>query len=190
MRHKGIKKEETKGKIIEAISRGFRKYGYSGIGVDGLAKTAGVTSGAFYSHMNSKDAAFEIALEMGLNEVINAIPDFQEKYKNQWIQEFCEYYLSQEHRNDLECGCAMASLTQDVIRSNKNIHQLYEDKMEKIAALIALGLTGDNEEKRIEKAWAMLSILIGGLNIARATHSPALAENISKTIIKAAIDIA
>ena len=35
MRHKGIKKEETRRKVVEASSRGFRKHGYAGIGVEG-----------------------------------------------------------------------------------------------------------------------------------------------------------
>ncbi len=47
MRHKGVNKEETRKKIIAAVGRCFRKHGYAGIGVDGLAKNAGVTSGAF-----------------------------------------------------------------------------------------------------------------------------------------------
>ncbi len=41
MRHKGVDKEETKRKVFEAAGRGFRKHGYAGIGVDGLAKSAG-----------------------------------------------------------------------------------------------------------------------------------------------------
>ncbi len=43
MRHKGVNKEETRQKMLEAVGRGFRGHGYAGIGVDGLAKTAGVT---------------------------------------------------------------------------------------------------------------------------------------------------
>ena len=40
------KKQETRQRILDAAGRGFRKGGYDGIGVDGLAKQAGVTSGA------------------------------------------------------------------------------------------------------------------------------------------------
>ena len=45
------KKQETRKRIINAASRGFRSNGYAGIGVDGIAKEAGVTSGAFYAHL-------------------------------------------------------------------------------------------------------------------------------------------
>ena len=75
MRQKGVDKAETRRKIIDAAGRGFRKHGYAGIGVDGLAKSAGVTSGAFYAHLGSKNGAFEVALEAGLDEVIEGVPD-------------------------------------------------------------------------------------------------------------------
>ncbi|MFT7414539.1 MAG: TetR/AcrR family transcriptional repressor of nem operon, partial [Methylophagaceae bacterium] len=41
------KKNETRKRIIKAASKGFRSNGYAGIGVDSIAKEAGVTSGAF-----------------------------------------------------------------------------------------------------------------------------------------------
>ena len=66
----GAKKEETRKRILDAASRSFRTYGYTGVGVDGLAKEAAVTSGAFYSHFGSKSAGFDLALEAGLDEVI------------------------------------------------------------------------------------------------------------------------
>jgi AcrR family transcriptional regulator len=70
--------------MLEAAGRGFRSQGYDGIGVDGLAKGAGVTSGAFYAHFGSKAAAFDAALAAGLDEVIAAIPEYQLKYGDAW----------------------------------------------------------------------------------------------------------
>ena len=67
MRHKGVNKEETHQRMLEAVGCGFRDRGYAGIGVDGLAKTAGVTSGAFYAHFGSKGEAFDVALAAGLD---------------------------------------------------------------------------------------------------------------------------
>ena len=59
---KVTKKQETRKRIVSAASQGFRSHGYAGIGVDAIAKEAGVTSGALYAHMGSKDGAFEAAL--------------------------------------------------------------------------------------------------------------------------------
>lgn len=190
MRQKGIPKEETHQKIIEAVGRGFRKHGYAGIGIDGLAKAAGVTSGAFYSHLGSKDNAFEIALEKGLNEVLEGIPKFQNDHGENWAKAFAEYYLSKSHRNDLECGCAMATLTSEVVRFDSDIHKLYETKMKLIRKLIAEGLIGGTDEERNARAWSFLAVLIGGINIARAMNSSKLSDDISNAIIGSAVKAA
>lgn len=190
MRHKGIDKEETRRKMIAATGRGFRKNGYAGIGVDGLAKAAGVTSGAFYSHFGSKGRAFEISLATGLDEVIEGIPRFQKEHGANWVKSFVEYYLGKSHLGDLECGCAMATLTSEVIRSEPKIHSLYEKKMATIADLIAHGLAGNSDEDRLARAWSMLGALIGGINIARAMKSTKVSENIAEAIKATAIKAA
>ena len=66
MRRKGVNKEETRRKVLDSASKSFRKHGYAGIGVDYLAKSAGVTSGAIYSHFGSKEGAFDEVLAEGL----------------------------------------------------------------------------------------------------------------------------
>ena len=190
MRHKGVGKEETRSKILNAVSRGFRKFGFSGIGVDGLAKLAGVTSGAFYAHLGSKNGAFEAALTLGLYEVIAAVPAFQKQHGRDWLQAFCQYYLGKRHRDDLECGCAMASLTTEVVRSDPHIHEIFESKMQQIATLMAEGLEGGAIKERTERAWAVLSILIGGLNFCRAVKQKKTAEDLSHVFIAYALQAA
>ncbi len=190
MRHKGLGKDEARQRMIIAIGKGFRKNGYSGIGVDALAKSAGMTSGAFYSHFGSKSKAFNIALNEGLDEVIYAIPKFQVEHKSGWVKVFAEYYLSESHRVDLECGCAMASLTSEVIRFGSNVHSTYESKMRQIVELIANGLIGDNDKDRLNRAWSILGILIGGVNIARAMNTTTLSDEISSSIKSSAIEMA
>ena len=190
MRHKGVKKTETRQKIIAAASRGFRSHGYAGIGVDGLAKAAGVTSGAFYSHFGSKDAAFDVALDVGLDEVIEAIPNFQKEHGADWVEAFAEYYLGKRHRRDLECGCAMATLTPEVVRSNSKVHAAFEKKMTQIADLVSHGLAGDSDEERRAKAWAILSVLIGGINVARAMKGAKVADEVANATITAATAVA
>jgi TetR/AcrR family transcriptional repressor of nem operon len=184
------KKQETRKRIINAASQGFRINGYAGIGVDGIAKKAGVTSGAFYAHLGSKNGAFEAGLSSGLDEVIAAIPDFQRKYGEKWIRVFSVYYLGQEHRDNLSCGCAMTTLSPEVVRSNADIHVLYEKKMVDIVELMAQGFEGTSFEECISRAWVVLGILIGGLTIARAVGSIETAELVASSIINAAINAA
>lgn len=190
MRYKPGHKEQTRRKMLEAASQQFRSQGFSGTGVDGLAKAAGVTSGAFYTHFGSKTAAFDAALALGLDEVIEAVPQFQKDNGEGWVQAFANYYLGEAHRNDLACGCAMAALTPEVIRSDRDVHKAYEKKMTLIAELVSNGLAGGSDKDRLARAWALLSVLIGGLSVARAMSGAAITDQVAKSVKAAAILVA
>lgn len=181
------KKHETRKRIINAASQGFRSNGYAGIGVDGIAKEAGVTSGAFYAHLGSKDGAFEAALSLGLDEVITAIPKFQLQHGKQWIVAFSDYYLGQAHRDNLSCGCAMTSLSPEVVRTRPELHAIYEEKMVEIIELMAQGLDGYSHDEGLSRGWAVLGVLIGGLTITRAVASIKTADKIAISITNAAV---
>jgi AcrR family transcriptional regulator len=190
MRHKGINKEETRQRMVDAVGRGFQKQGYSGVGVEGLVKAAGVTSGAFYSHFGSKAGAFDVALNTGLDEVITGIPAFQKTHQSQWVHAFADYYLGAAHRKDVESGCAMAALTSEVVRFEGDISTTFETKMATIAGLIAKGLSGGSDEERTARAWSMLGILIGGVNLSRAMQNVSIAEDIAQAIKLSVVNVA
>lgn len=184
------KRELTRERMLDAASRNFRSHGYAGVGVDAIAKAAGVTSGAFYAHLGSKDSAFRAALERGLDEVIKAVPGFQDKNGSGWVQAFADYYLGKAHRDDLACGCAMTTLSPEVARSDLDVKAIYEAKMKQIAGLIADGLAGGERENRLSRAWAMLGVLTGGLTLARSVKGKKLSEEIAASIRQAAVTTA
>ncbi|MFV2092603.1 MAG: TetR/AcrR family transcriptional regulator [Hyphomicrobiales bacterium] len=190
MRYKPGRREETRTKMLSAAGRGFRSHGYAGIGVDGLAKQAGVTSGAFYSHFGSKDAAFRAALAAGLDEVAGSLPVFQRDHGSRWVEAFVDYYLGNEHRDDLAGGCAMATLTPEVVRTQPDVQAAFEEKMTRIAEIVAAGLEGGGVKDRHARAWAMLSILIGALTLARAMNGEATATAIAEAAKAAALQAA
>ncbi|MFT5865950.1 MAG: TetR/AcrR family transcriptional repressor of nem operon [Ascidiaceihabitans sp.] len=166
------KKEQTRARILDAASQSFRSSGYAGTGVDGIAKAAGVTSGAFYAHFGSKDGAFEAALATGMDEVIESVPKFQTEFGTDWVGAFADYYLGTAHRGDLARGCAMTTLSPEIVRADPKMRSTYEAKMSEIVGLIANGLEGGAEDVRRAKGWAMLSTLIGGLTLSRAVSNP------------------
>jgi len=184
------KKQQTHQRMLDAASQSFRSNGYAGIGVDGIAKAAGVTSGAFYAHFGSKDKAFNAALDAGLDEVIATLPKLQKEAGTEWVKDFVNYYIGRAHREDLACGCAMTTLSPEVVRAGPELHAAYEAKMKKIADLVANGLKGNSRDERLSRAWAMLGILIGGLTMARAVKTAKSAEQIASSISIAAVNVA
>ena len=187
MTEKLTKREQTHLRMLEAAGREFRSNGYAGIGVDGVAKAAGVTSGAFYAHFGSKDGAFKASVSAGLDEVIEAVPTFQREHGSNWVRAFADYYLGKPHRDDLASGCAMTTLSPEVVRASPALQTLYEEKMHKIASLMAQGLANGSDRERIARAWAMLGTLIGGLTIARAVHDNTTAQQIADALAATAI---
>jgi len=122
--------------------------------------------------------------------VIESIPTYQKEHGVNWVKAFAEYYLGKRHRGDLACGCAMATLTPEVVRSGPKVHAAFEKKMTQIADLVALGLGGNSDEDRRARAWAMLGVLIGGINVARAMKGVKVADEVANAIIAAAVKAA
>lgn len=190
MANTSSKKQQTHKRMLDAASQSFRSNGYTGIGVDSIAKAAGVTSGAFYAHFGSKNKAFGAALDAGLDEVIEMLAKLQQEAGVSWVEAFAKYYMGQAHRDDLACGCAMATLSPEVVRADPEVHAAYEVKMKKIAELLALGLEGNSTDECRSRAWAMLGVLIGGLTMARAVKTCNATEEIASSIQIAAINVA
>lgn len=165
--------------MITAAGRGFRRKGFAGIGVDGLAKEAQVTSGAFYSHFPSKDAAFREALKVGMEELRAGIEATQSQYGTEWLKPFVDFYLSEKRTCDLGLSCAMQSLSPEVSRSDPETQAVFRDSMKKVVDQFTKGLPGANVEDREAKAWRILSILAGSVTLARAVGDAHMANIIA-----------
>lgn len=178
----GNKRETTHQRILEAAHSGFRKHGYDGAGVDGLAKEAEVTSGAFYSHFGSKAGAFREAIHEGLGQVKEAIESLQEEHGDNWLDEFSEFYLGEKRCTDLSDSCAMQSLTPEVTRSDNETRSVFQSDMLEVVETFSKGLSEKDDKENSEKAWATISMLIGGVTLARAVKDPKLANTIANSV--------
>jgi len=183
MRYKPEQKKQTHDKIVDAAGRSFRKNGFAGIGVDGLAKEAGVTSGAFYKHFKSKKAAFESAVVEGLQEVQEGISHLEAEHGENWWPAFADLYVNDRRTCDPKFSCGLQSLTSEVARSDDNLKSVYEAELLKIAHLA----DGDKTENINDETWQKLAILVGGVTLARAVEDPELSEKIGAAIRSSAL---
>lgn len=189
MRYQADHKEQARAKLIEAAGRGFRKRGYGGIGVDGLAKEAGVTSGAFYGHFKSKDEAFRVAVDCGLAELHDTIGALQAEHGKSWLAVFVDLYLGPKRTCELGSSCALQSLTPEVQRAADPIRSGFESGATRVAMAISRGLEGC-EESKLSRAWAILGLLSGSVTLARACESEAVGVTIAEGARNAALAIA
>lgn len=190
MRYKPGHREESRMRLLSAVGRGFRKHGYEGIGVDGLAKEAGVTSGAFYGHFLSKEDAFKEAVVYGLNELRDGVEQLQAEYGADWIGVFVDFYLGTKRTCDLAESCALQTLPHEVARSSEEVCKTYQVELVKVIEAVAKGLPQGTISERRNRAWALLSLLSGGVTITRALANEDLAAKAAKNLRSAALAIA
>jgi AcrR family transcriptional regulator len=190
MRYKEGHKEEARARMIAAAGRGFRRRGFGGIGVDGLAKEADVTSGAFYGHFASKEAAFKEAVVKGMEELRAGVMSFRETRGPKWLEGFVDFYLGYKRTCDLADSCALQSLSPEVGRSDPETRAAYEAGMLKVVEAVADGLEGGSLADRKKRAWALLSLLSGGVTLARAVEDEQISSKIAGSIRSAALKAA
>src|SRR4051794_9183811 len=92
-------------RLVAAAGRGFRTGGFGGAGVDSLAKGAGLTSGAFYAHFDSKAEAFRLVVADSLAVLRKGVLAFQERNGRHWRDPFVDFYLGERMQVDLAQAC-------------------------------------------------------------------------------------
>jgi len=189
MRYGRGHKEEARNNILSAAGRGFRRLGYGGIGVDGLAKEAGVTSGAFYGHFPSKADAFKAAAVAGLVELREAIEHLRATEGDSWLEKFADFYMSVRRTCDLGESCALQSMTPEVARADPNTKAAYEAEMVRVVDAVAKGLSVGTLPARRKSAWAILAMLSGGVTLARSVEDPKLGTQIAGGVKNAVLAV-
>jgi AcrR family transcriptional regulator len=174
--------------MVAAAGRGFRRLGYGGIGVDGLAKEAEVTSGAFYGYFSSKSEAFRTALVAGLEELRVGIETLRAEHGAGWIEVFVDFYLGERRVCELGSSCALQSLAPEVQRGDSEIKAVFEAEIEGVVKAVADGLPGRASKDKRARAWALLSILSGGVTMARAVADKEVSATIAAACRVAALN--
>jgi TetR/AcrR family transcriptional regulator, transcriptional repressor for nem operon len=178
MRYPSDQKARAKQAILQAGARALRTNGFNGIGVDGLAASAGVTSGAFYSNFSNKQALLEDVIETCLGEPFidsqsGSLTERQDR-------------LKEDHRADPASGCVMPTLSADVARSNPQIRAAYRRKMLALVHKMSnvLDGTGPDREKR---AWSIVAMMVGAIAISRAMPDGEEADQALDSALQTAI---
>lgn len=180
-------KEESQARILASAGQGFRSRGYGGLGVDELARQAGVTSGGFYAHFRSKAAAFRAAVGQGLDELRAGIAQFRAAEGADWRDRFVDFYLGARRRAELGESCALQSLAGDVARADPDARLLFEDKLRQVLDVLT-DAAPDAPSRAIgrQDSIALLALLSGAVSMARAVNDPSLQEEIADAARQAA----
>jgi AcrR family transcriptional regulator len=186
MRYTQDHSEATRTRVLDACARQFREHGFGGIGVEGLSRAAGVTTGAFYNHFGSKAGAFAAVVRAGVERVRLGVAHFRQTAGPGWLAAFAAYYLGAAHRADVAGGCALPSLSAEVGRADTATRDAYQAELLTLAETIAAGLPDASGRAA---AWPLLALLAGGVMLARAVPDAAIAQEIADAVLTATREV-
>src|SRR5258708_36840314 len=166
MRYPSDQKARAQQAILQAGARAMRTSGFNGIGVDGLAASAGVTSGAFYSNFSNKEALLEEVIATCVGEPFIDSENGSLAERQDRLREWLAMYISAAHRADPASGCVMPTLSADVARSNPEIRATYERRMLALVDKMSHVLDGEGPDRE-RRAWSIVAIMIGAIAISR-----------------------
>jgi AcrR family transcriptional regulator len=166
MRYPADQKVKARAALLRAGMRSMKVAGFNGIGVDGLAAEADVTSGAFYSNFANKEAMLEAIVESAIGEPFVSDTESGSRAERQAkLRSFVADYLSAEHVENPGDGCVMPALSADVARAGAVTRGSYERRITALAERVAEVLDGADRERR---AWSMVALMVGAVSISRA----------------------
>ena len=183
MRYEKGHKDETRKRIVAAASARFRRDGVAAVGVAGLMADAGLTHGGFYAHFAAKEELVRTATVEALRK---GRATLARAAARDGIEGVVRVYLAPIHRDSPDRGCVFAALTSEIARHSEATRAAFTEEFEAHVALIA-GLSPAQDR---QAAIAILGVMIGALQLARAVADQALSDEILASGAQAALNLA
>jgi TetR/AcrR family transcriptional repressor of nem operon len=188
MRYPANQKAKAKEALLQSATKALRQSGFNGVGVDALAASAGVTSGAFYSHFSGKEALLNDVIDANLGQPFIDPDTGTPAERRERLKNFLRMYISATHCADPANGCVMPTLSADVARSSDAVRETYRRRMrelvEKIVRVIGREVRGAEE-----RAWTVVTLMVGAVSIARALPAGPEAEHVLNAALQQAVAV-
>lgn len=167
-------KQQSKEKILIAAADLFAQYGFSGIGIDDIMKSAGLTRGAFYSHFKSKSQLYQESLIAATKRRYRSyLSKHQNAQSNVSPEQLVQAYLNMNHVNAEKEACPMAFLVTDIAQQDEHVRSAYTTLFEGFVERIGTICEQDREQHLRN-----IVLMIGGVAIARALDDSTLQEEL------------
>lgn len=188
MRYAPQHNEATRGRILEAASRLFREHGVAEVGLAKIMAEVDLTVGTFYTHFESKEALLSEALCLSLQE---RLAELQQARGEHALEEAVRVYLGPEHRDAAGAGCPIAALAPGQLRRPATTREAVATQLAPTVELLAEWLSARRgREVSHADATAFFGLLVGTLQLARATPDKAASDAILDAGVRAALTLA
>ena len=156
----------SKERITREAARLMRENGIEGTSVADVMAAAGMTTGGFYKHFDSKDDLSAAAVREAFGGLLKGLAQSAEAHGTEAARKaYFQTYLSEAHVGNPGHGCPVASLGSEAARAGQSISAAFEDGIEQtIARLAGKPLTKPQRAALIRQ----MSTLIGAVILARS----------------------
>jgi AcrR family transcriptional regulator len=178
------RKEITHERIVETAARAIRRSGYDGTGVADIMKEAGLTHGGFYAHFDSREAMLaEAADRAGADAVAMMERIAASVPPEQALEAMMRAYLSKEHVDSIEAGCATAALVSEMPRQTPAIRRAATRRIKEMIDTIARQSPDWGQPRAHENALVAMATMVGALTLARAVDDPKLSDAVREAAL-------
>ena len=188
MRYAPEHNDATRERILDAAARLFRERGIAAVGLSTIMAEADLTVGTFYTHFKSKEALVRDALLRAVDARHEALAQALQAAD---LEVVVRAYLSPEHRDAAGTGCPVAALASEVARHPRETRSAFASHNALTLDALAAWLSSrQGKDVARADAAALLGLLAGTLQLARATPDRAESDAILEAGIRAAIRLA
>ena len=185
MRVSKAQQARNREQVITVAAKLLRERGIEGIGVDALARAAGMTHGAVYSQFASKEELAAAAIRQSAAEIrANGTADAGGEGSPGMFNRLVRSYVSRAHRDQPGTGCAMAAMGPDATRHGKDVRRAFADATMAMIDVVADASAGETPESRRDEAIAVISSMVGAVVLSRMVEEPALSDRILAVVRK------
>src|SRR5919112_4421844 len=179
------RKEASHERIVQAAARAIRRSGYGGTGVADVMKDAGLTHGGFYAHFDSREAMLaEAADRAGADGMALLARVVAEAPPKQALEALLRAYLSKEHVESAEAGCAVAALGSEMPRQAPGVRRAATRRIKEMIDLVARQSPDWGQPGAHERALVTVATALGALVLARAVDDSKLSDSLREAALK------
>lgn len=178
-------KEATHDRIVDAAARAIRRSGYNGTGVADIMKDAGLTHGGFYAHFQSREAMLAEAADRAGSESVAMMERIAAASPpQQALPAMMQAYLSKEHLESIETGCAVAALGSEMPRQAPEVRRAATRRIKEMIDLVARQSPDWGQPGAHDRALFTIATMVGAMVLARAVDEPRLSDGLREAALK------
>jgi len=179
MRYGPEQAEKTKERVVKIAAAQMRKSGPDKVGVAAVMARAGLTHGGFYAHFKSKDDLIAAAIdEMFAEARAKFGKAIAGKSNPEALRVYINGYVSSEHRDRPEGGCAIPALSSDIHRQGRKARAAYDDGVAQLVDKFESLLPDGDAPARRALAVSIVTEMTGAVAAARAVSNKMLSDEI------------